>query len=125
MKQLSIQLLGRPVVAVDGQPVRFPTRKSLALFAYVASEGGEHSRQELMALLWPDSSTPAAQASLRSDLARLRKVLGMAGAALVASAETIALDAGIDLALDLKAMRTALAQIEKHASEPTHYLCSF
>lgn len=119
MKQLSIQLLGRPVVAVDGQPVRFPTRKSLALFAYVASEGGEHSRQELMALLWPDSSTPAAQASLRSDLARLRKVLGMAGAALVASAETIALDAGIDFTLDLKAMRTALAHIEKHASEPT------
>lgn len=118
MKQLSIQFLGKPIIAVDGQMVRFPTRKSLALFAYLVAEGGSHSREKLMALLWPDSPTSAAQASLRNDLARLRKALGVAGSVILASTDAIAFDAGGDFTIDLIVLRTALPHIEGHPSHP-------
>ena len=66
MQHLSIRLLGRPEVLLDGQPARFPTRKALALLVYLAAADEAQSRETLMALLWPDSATASAQASLRS-----------------------------------------------------------
>ena len=53
-----------------GAGVELPTRKLLAIIAYVALEG-EASRAELAALLW-DASEDRARANLRGELYRLR-----------------------------------------------------
>src|SRR3954471_7452294 len=75
-KRLSIRLLGPPEVSFGEQPpLRFGTKKRLALLCYLAAEGGKHRRRELAELLWPDSEERHARTDLRSALANLRKVL--------------------------------------------------
>jgi DNA-binding SARP family transcriptional activator/tetratricopeptide (TPR) repeat protein len=73
---LSIRLLGPPEVSVERRPLRFGTKKSLALLCYLAAEGRRHSRRELAELLWPESDEHHARTDLRSALAKLRKTLG-------------------------------------------------
>jgi DNA-binding SARP family transcriptional activator len=73
---LSIRLLGPPEVSIEGRPLRFGTKKSLALLCYLAAEGGRHQRRELAELLWPQSDERHARTDLRSALAKLRKTLG-------------------------------------------------
>jgi DNA-binding SARP family transcriptional activator len=73
---LSIRLLGPPEVSVEERPLRFGTKKSLALLCYLATEGRRHSRRELAELLWPVSDERHARTDLRSALAKLRKTLG-------------------------------------------------
>jgi DNA-binding SARP family transcriptional activator len=75
--QLSIKLLGPPEVSIEeGRPLRFGTKKSLALLCYLVAEGGRHPRRELAELLWPQSDIRHARTDLRSALAKLRKTLG-------------------------------------------------
>jgi DNA-binding SARP family transcriptional activator len=51
-KWLSIRLLGPPEVSFGEQPpLRFGTKKRLALLCYLAAEGGRHPRRELAELL--------------------------------------------------------------------------
>lgn len=60
----------------DGGEVRITTKKSWALLTYLAqSPGTGHSREVLAALLWPRSGEEQARASLRQELAVLRKIL--------------------------------------------------
>jgi DNA-binding SARP family transcriptional activator len=75
-KLLSLRLLGSPEVSFEGRPLRFGTKKALALLCFLAAEGGRHSRRELAELLWPQSDEQHARTDLRSALARLRKTLG-------------------------------------------------
>jgi DNA-binding SARP family transcriptional activator/tetratricopeptide (TPR) repeat protein len=76
-KPLNIRLLGAPEVSIEeGHPLRFNTKKSLALLCYLAVEGGRHPRRELAELLWPKSDERHARTDLRSALAKLRKTLG-------------------------------------------------
>ncbi|MDF0600039.1 BTAD domain-containing putative transcriptional regulator [Psychromarinibacter sp. C21-152] len=76
-----IRVLGQPsLTAVDGAPVRLTSRRSWALLAYLLQSGGRTlSRDDVADLLWPDSGTPQARASLRQELAVLRKALRGAG----------------------------------------------
>jgi DNA-binding SARP family transcriptional activator len=62
MSPLIIRLLGNPEITFGGKPLSFRTRKALALLVYLTVEGGMHSREALMTLLWPE--TPALQASV-------------------------------------------------------------
>ena len=119
MQRLSIRVLGRPEVLLDGQPAKFPTRKALALLIYLVVTGEIHSREKLMALLWPDSTTSAAQASLRNTLARLRTTLGEAGAMVIATSDAIGIDPGADFELDLRAVSAAVAAIRTTSQLPT------
>jgi DNA-binding SARP family transcriptional activator len=76
-KPLNIRLLGAPEVSIEeGHPLRFGTKKSLALLCYLAVEGGRRPRRELAELLWPESEERHARTDLRSALAKLRKTLG-------------------------------------------------
>jgi DNA-binding SARP family transcriptional activator len=77
---LSIRLLGPPEASIEGRPLRFGTKKSLALLCYLVAEGGRHSRRVLAELLWPESDERHARTDLRSALAKLRKTLGEDGA---------------------------------------------
>ena len=119
MQRLSIRVLGRPEVLLDGQPAKFPTRKALALLIYLVVTGEMHPREKLMALLWPDSATSAAQASLRNTLARLRTTLGEAGAMVVATPDTIGIDPGADFELDLRVVSVSVAAIRTTSQLPT------
>jgi len=74
VRTLTLRLLGPGEVLLDGQPVKFPTRKTFALLAFLAVEPARHPRERITALLWPDAND--ARANLRTTLAYLRESLG-------------------------------------------------
>jgi DNA-binding SARP family transcriptional activator len=71
---LALTLIGPPRVRWRGQEVAFPTRKSLALLAYLALSRVPVDRDELAELLW----THARKRNLRTELHRLRRLPGAA-----------------------------------------------
>lgn len=72
---LDLNFLGSPEVLLDGQPVKFATRKALALFVYLVIEGGTRPRERLQDIFWPESESRLAQPALRNTLARIKKAL--------------------------------------------------
>ncbi|PYE53751.1 BTAD domain-containing putative transcriptional regulator [Deinococcus yavapaiensis] len=92
MSDLSVRLLGAPDLRVEGRPLVFKTRKTLALAAYLLLEPGAHPREKLAGLLWPDVDPEAARASLRNTLAYLRAALGEAQPRLSATRSTVSFD---------------------------------
>jgi predicted ATPase/predicted negative regulator of RcsB-dependent stress response len=75
---------------------------------YLVVEGGQHSREKLMAFLWPDSDRKRGQASLRNTLVRLRQALTGAGSYLMIEPGQVSFDFGCPFELDLAAVQTAL-----------------
>jgi DNA-binding SARP family transcriptional activator len=75
---LSLTLCGRAAVHVDGSALSGAAlgSKSLALLAFLALEPGDHSRDEIVALLWGDYPEEKARASLRQALTHLRDAVG-------------------------------------------------
>ncbi len=76
MTELSLALLGSPVVQRDGISVTFDTRKAIALLALLAVTGREHSREQLADLLWPDADSAKGRASLRRTLSVTAAAVG-------------------------------------------------
>ena len=76
MTELSLELLGSPVVQRDGIPVTFDTRKAIAVLALLAVTGREHSREQLADLLWPDADSAKGRASLRRTLSVTAAAVG-------------------------------------------------
>ncbi|HET6662268.1 MAG TPA: AAA family ATPase, partial [Rubrobacter sp.] len=74
-KRLCFRLLGPPELNLRGHPLRFGTKKQLALLCYLAAEGGRHPRGKLAELLWPGSEERNARGDLRAVLSKLRKTL--------------------------------------------------
>jgi len=101
MDPLTIRLFGIPEVRLGGKLLPFQTRKVLALLIYLVVERGMHSRESLMALLWPESPSNNAAASLRVTLSRLRKTLQTAGDVLITEVGNIGIDASQIEDLDL------------------------
>jgi DNA-binding SARP family transcriptional activator/tetratricopeptide (TPR) repeat protein len=85
---LRVELLGAPTLALDRDPLHFDTRKAVALLAVLAVTGRTHRREELAALLWPESDGPRGRAALRRTLFTASKV----GPALRADRAGVALD---------------------------------
>ncbi len=85
--ELQIKLFGGPIlVRGDGEAIRFPTRKSEALFAYLVERAGEEVSRDLVSdLLWPYSGPDQARASLRQEMSVLRRTLGPDHACLIQS----------------------------------------
>ena len=73
---LSLALLGPPVVRRDGALVTFDTRKATALLALLAVTGREHSREQLADLLWPEADSAKSRASLRRTLSVTAAAMG-------------------------------------------------
>jgi DNA-binding SARP family transcriptional activator/tetratricopeptide (TPR) repeat protein len=107
MESLTIHLLGIPEIRLDEQVVSFRTRKVLALLVYLVTERSMHSRESLMAMLWPESSQSNAAASLRTTLSRLRKVLSSEGTVLITEAGNVGIDLNDSVNLDLDWLGTA------------------
>jgi DNA-binding SARP family transcriptional activator len=76
MTELSLALLGPPVVQCDGAAVTFDTRKAIALLALLAVTGREHSREQLADLLWPEADSAKGRASLRRTLSVTAAAMG-------------------------------------------------
>ena len=109
MARLSVALFGAPEGRHGRRIVAFPTRKAMAILAYLLVEGGAHRRDKLTALFWPESDEGAGRATLRSTLARLRD--GLAGITdephLIIERDTVGFDFALDFELDLQDLRTA------------------
>ncbi len=74
--RLDIRLLGPPEVAVDGRPLVVDTRKAVAILAVLAADDRAYAREELAALLWPDSDDTSGRGALRRTLSALRAAIG-------------------------------------------------
>lgn len=80
--QAQIRLLGPPrLLTLDGTEVPLSSRRGWALLAWLI-QAGERAvpRTEMARLLWPDSGAEQARASLRQELAVIRRALRAAGA---------------------------------------------
>lgn len=106
----AIRLLGPVEVAVDATPLAVDTRKATGLLAFLAVTGRPASRDELAALLWPESSDPAARGALRRTLSVLNAALAGRGVSISRSA--VVLESGWDV--DLASFRGALATARAH-----------
>ena len=96
---LRINLLGAPAIDVAGAPLAVDTRKATALAAYLAVEGGAHSRDSLACLFWPDYEQERSRAALRRTLSTLRTAVG--GETLVVDRDAVSLDrSGLELDID-------------------------
>jgi DNA-binding SARP family transcriptional activator/tetratricopeptide (TPR) repeat protein len=73
-----LRCLGAPALFTPaGEPIRFRTKKHLALLVYLAVEGRRfHRRDRLGELLWPNVSLSEARHSLATGLSILRPRLG-------------------------------------------------
>ena len=103
--RLDIRLLGPPEVLVDGAPLVVDTRKAVAILALLGAEGRAFARDELAALLWPDSDASAANGALRRTLSSLRAAAGP---------ESVLVDRA-RVALDPARVRVDLADLERLA----------
>lgn len=93
--------MGKPIISYGGQSLTFRTRKVLALLIYLVVDGGAHSRESLMTLLWPESTAESSAATLRSTLSRLRKSLHRAGDFLIIEGDSVGFDFNASFDLDL------------------------
>ena len=107
MADLSLALLGPPVVARDGVRVTFDTKKAVALLAVLGVMGRDQSRDQLATLLWPESDTTHARGSLRRTLSVTAAAVGEG---LEISRTAVALRPG--------GMRVDVADFEKLAARP-------
>ncbi len=76
--RVSVRLLG-PFEATDreGKPLRFRTRQTAALFAFLAFHADRPFRRaELAETFWPEATPEGARQSLRTALSSLRTTLG-------------------------------------------------
>jgi predicted ATPase/DNA-binding SARP family transcriptional activator len=74
--RLTLWMVGQYQVSLDSQVIDLGYNKVRALLAYLVIEAEHaHTRDELAALLWPDSQDSAARKSLRQALTTLRAAL--------------------------------------------------
>src|SRR5690242_8708611 len=77
---LSVSLVGRFGLRLNGRPIELRTRKAAAVLGYLALSDTKHeSRERLVGLFWSRSDEEKARASLRQVVKELRSVLDEAG----------------------------------------------
>lgn len=74
---LEQQLFGPYRITLDKRLLpNFRSGKVCALMAYLSMETGQHTRAQLMTLLWPEKSDKLARQNLRQTLSRMHQALG-------------------------------------------------
>src|SRR5260221_6627957 len=122
LSSLNIYLLGSPRVERHHAPIEVDTRKAIALLAYlaVASPSGSQRRDSVAAFFWPDVDSSRAHGALRRTLSALHKALG--GAELKIDRETVSLERGPDIWIDVEAFHARLAECRTHG-HPVNEVC--
>ncbi len=120
MSGLRVFLLGAPRMECDGVPLKFDTRKNIALLTYLAVTGESHTRDTLITLLWPELDPSRARAGLRRNLSTLKKALG--GRWLLIDQEIIRLETGSDYWSDVDHFHRLLgtAQQKGDGAKPSY-----
>jgi DNA-binding SARP family transcriptional activator len=111
MPSFELRCLGTPllVVAASGEPVRFRTRKHLALLIRLAVEPGRKvSRDSLADLLWPAAAPRHAAHSLSQALSVIRARLGREHVLVQRAGVALAEDA---LAVDVRRLEACDVEI--------------
>ena len=113
MGNLSIKVLGSPKVYHEERPLKFRSRKVLALLLYLAVENRMIAREKISSMFWPDSDEASARATLRRTLADLRAALDDTPAHTHLHIERDALGFAFTHAdeLDIHAVNTAFDQL--------------
>ncbi len=88
-RRLELAFLGAPEVRLGARTMRFRSRKTVALVAYLALEPGPHARDKLADLLWPQSVDGTGRASLRTALAQINNEIGAQFEVLRSSREAV------------------------------------
>ena len=76
MSTLTLSFLGSPRIELDDRPVEIPSRKAVALLAYLALTDQPHTRERLAAFFWPEADTEHARGAFRAALVALRRAIG-------------------------------------------------
>jgi predicted ATPase/DNA-binding SARP family transcriptional activator len=119
--QITFQLLGAPLIECDGETLKVETRKASALLFYLAVTGETHARDTLATMLWPESDQTRARGALRRNLAALRKTPLVDF--LVVDRDSLALQCGEGLTLDVDGFQKRLAACTTHGHAETE-VCS-
>lgn len=92
MVKYHLRCMGHPALyAPNGEPIRFRTKKHMALLVYLAVEAPRsHRRDRLAELLWPRAPIAEARHSLATALSVLRALIG--ADALTTTREHVSLD---------------------------------
>ncbi len=112
--------LGSPRIERAGETFEVDTRKAIALLAYLALEGGRHSRDALAALLWPEHGQSKARAALRRTLSALGEL--RSDGVLISDRESVTLDPG-GVWVDANRFQNLLAECKNHG-HPDNAVCS-
>ena len=121
MPHLKLFLFGPPDLKLDSQSLEIDARKSMALLAYLAVTGNSHSRETLLALLWPELGPRRARNVLRRNLSVLNKILK--GQWLVVKDDTVGLDERTAAWVDVTYFRQ-LAQSWQHHDHARSQVCA-
>lgn len=100
---VTVKLLGRPAILVDGVEVRGPRgRKAWALLAYLACSDTSVPRERLVRMLFADAENGLA--TLRWNLTQLRRIVGSPQAL---SGDPVTLGLGRDATVDVQVLAAA------------------
>lgn len=113
MAECKLFCLGRPILEMDGKPVKLEMRKSLALLVYLRMADHGYSRETLSALFWPEYDQQHALANLRRALSSLNKSLQ--GELLKADREKIGLHDRSKLWLDVECFQDFLSATKEQS----------
>lgn len=113
---LALHLLGTPQIYLNNDLTTFQRRKSLALLAYLAIERGQHQRDLLSSLLWPDYEQSKAFANLRQALWEIQKSIGENW--LNTEHDRIGLNEDADIWLDVAQFKSLLDQSHNQQDVP-------
>ncbi|WP_157592057.1 AAA family ATPase [Solirubrobacter soli] len=95
---LRVWLGGTLRLEAAGEALPAPaSRRARAVLAYLALHPDPHTRAPLAARFWPDVLDDSARTSLRAALSELRRALGPAADSIVATRDTVALSADVDV----------------------------
>ena len=108
---LALHFLGPPQIHLNDTSLTLERRKGIALLAYLALEGGRHTRASLSALLWPDQEGSKAYKNLRQILWELQQSMGEGWIA--ADRESIGLSQERGIWLDVREFESRLAERQR------------
>lgn len=117
MSHLAIFALGPLRIELDGKLLQTSRHKAMALLLYLAMQPGNHSREALSALLWPDYGQEKAFAYLRRTLWEIRVMLGEGW--LDANRTEIGFTPKASVFLDVSILRSHLKAFQQHTHLPS------
>ncbi len=115
---LHLKLFGNYEARLNGELIRFPTERARMLLAYLAMHPCQpQTRKILSDYFWPDKGEDAARNSLRTELSRLRHVIGEKAdnnSILLATRLHIEFAPSAAVSVDVHQFQTLLAAVRAH-----------